>query len=142
VPGPGSGVVPGEHERRGLVQIHRAGLVDLGDSDRDCEMVGEPVLMTGLPIPPNGIGFRVDTWIDHCRQLRICTVAGQTLIAAPVAVFLAERLSGNGAIARGLELTPLRLDRRLPKTSHRTWHDCRSQPSGASHRRSGHSAAP
>ena len=51
-----------------LVHLHRAGLVDLGDSDRDWEMVGEPVLMTGLPIPPNGIGFRVDTWIDHGRQ--------------------------------------------------------------------------
>jgi hypothetical protein len=49
-------------------------------------------------------------------SLRICTVAGSTLIAAPVAMFLAEPLSGNGAVARGLELTPLRLDQWLPKT--------------------------
>jgi hypothetical protein len=79
-------------------------------------MVGEPVLMTGLPIPPNGIGFRVDTWIDHGRQFEDLHRGRVNLVAASVAMFLAERLSGNGAVARGLELTPLRLDQWLPKT--------------------------
>ena len=100
--------------------------------------------MTGSPTPPNGIGFRVDTWIDHGRQFEDLHRGRVNLDrGAGVAMFLAERLSGNGRVARGVDPTPLRLTYwRSPKTWSSTWHDCRRQPNGASLPRFGHSATP
>jgi hypothetical protein len=70
-------------------QIEWRNAVDLGDSDRDWEVVGESVLIDRICHSAEWDWLRIDTGIDHGDLFENCTVAGLSLIgASPVAMFL------------------------------------------------------